>query len=147
LAIDWLGYSRTELLHMNIVEMFPTKDARTFAERLKTLQKSPHLVKETAYKRRDGTLIPIEESSHLVKYADKSMVLVLARDITKRKQAEKEILAQRIKPEKRGIKRRRLSPPSEIASISWVKTSGSLSKSDSRKLIRRSGRKTLLSRV
>jgi signal transduction histidine kinase len=54
-------------------------------ERIDELRRTHFALSETAYVRKDGTVIPIELSSRIIKFKGRSVILSIARDISDRK--------------------------------------------------------------
>jgi two-component system cell cycle sensor histidine kinase/response regulator CckA len=89
-ACERLGYSRQELLDMTPMDIDAPEYAALVPERINELRQSGHVIFETSHVTKEGKAIPTEVSARLVEYAGKPAVLSIARDITKRKQAEEE---------------------------------------------------------
>lgn len=91
IACERLGYARKELLSLNwndIEAREPNEESGK--DRLEELRQEGHLIFETSHKRSDGKIIPIEMSSCTTEYDREPTILIIARDITERKEAEKE---------------------------------------------------------
>jgi PAS domain S-box-containing protein len=90
-----LGYSKEEFMGKSFVEMGILHDDEVeqalgvLAENIKGKPTGPH---EYSLIRKDGTDVDVEILTHPVKIDGKDMVLGIARDITKRKQAEEELI-------------------------------------------------------
>lgn len=93
-ACERLRYSREELLRMDITDIDAPEYAALLPERIEKLHWYGHHFFETVHVRRDGVIVPTELSSRLIDYEGGQAVLSIARDITKRKRAEK-MLARR----------------------------------------------------
>ncbi|MDY7080572.1 MAG: PAS domain S-box protein [Chloroflexota bacterium] len=87
-ACERLGYSREELLRMTPMDVDTPEYAALVPARLEELRSRGHLFLETAHVRRDGTVIPVELNSRVIRFAGKPAILSVARDISERKQAE-----------------------------------------------------------
>jgi len=89
-ACDSLGYTQKELLNMmtikDIEESLP--DDESWHKRLEQLKQKNDIVKESRYKRKDGTLFFVETSLKLVSQEKRDYIIAIARDITERKRAE-----------------------------------------------------------
>jgi PAS domain S-box-containing protein len=87
-ACNTLGYDRQSLLAMS----FPAVDAHDteqgFTVGMTELSRYKQLTRQTHLRHRDGTLLPVEMRQGLIELKEETAVLVLARDITKRLQAE-----------------------------------------------------------
>lgn len=91
IAFERLGFSREELLSKSLTEIItPEQKART-PEMIKEVTEKGYVLFETAHMRKDGTPISVEMSSRLIEYSAAPAVLSIARDISKRKQAESEL--------------------------------------------------------
>lgn len=89
-----LGYSRDELLTMgpdDIDADIPRDELERMLANL--LTHGPRLGRtETRHRAADGRVFPIEMSASLVEHENEKMALVVARDITERKRAERDLL-------------------------------------------------------
>lgn len=90
-ATECLGYSRDELLAMNVAGIVTPEFAALVPERIREIVKNGHMVFETADVTREGRLIPTEVSARLISYQGRPAVLSIARDITERKHAEEAV--------------------------------------------------------
>ena len=90
-AVNVLGYSKEELLDIGL----PGIDASMKKEDIQSLAKSMPADKlqifETTHRKKDGREIPVEVYSSIVTYRGKHAIISIARDITERKKAEKEL--------------------------------------------------------
>lgn len=92
-AVQRLGVPREDLLSRRITEFVVQKNAELrFRQRIDRLRKDGRLTFEITLRAADGREIPHEVSSNLVQFGDTSAVLSIARDITERKQAEKDLI-------------------------------------------------------
>ena len=90
IACERLGYTRKELLELNWEDIDPPENNETIKDRMEKIRLEGHLIFETAHKRKDGAMIPIEVSSRVIEYDKEPTVLTIARDISDRKESEKE---------------------------------------------------------
>ena len=83
-----LGYTREELLAMNVSDI----DVPEQNERIPAIQKdlftNQHITFETEHFTKDGQRVPVEVSANLFDLHGKQTVLAIVRDITERKRAE-----------------------------------------------------------
>ncbi len=86
-----LGYSREELLSMNILEIAPAITAEKAAEITKVLDTQGHATHESIHRRKDGTIFPVEITTNIVRFGGKEYPLSFVQDITERKRAATEI--------------------------------------------------------
>jgi PAS domain S-box-containing protein len=98
-ACDRLGYSREELLNMNIRDINAPEYASQIPERYQTLHGIDQSVSQTVHLTLDGHQIPVEISIRRIERAGQNVVLNIVRDITERKRAENAELDQRIMAE------------------------------------------------
>ncbi|MBM4428527.1 MAG: PAS domain S-box protein [Chloroflexi bacterium] len=87
-AIDHYGYTRKEFLAMTLKDIRPEEEVTALMANV-AVQTAP-LQRSGGWKHRkkDGTLIDVEISSHSLKFGERSARLVLAHDVTKKKAAE-----------------------------------------------------------
>src|SRR5205807_4475766 len=85
-AIRIYGYSRDEFLAMTIKDIRPPeripellKDLASLDEDLKTV---------TMHRRKDGGLLNVEITRHVIQYGDREAILVLANDLTEKLRAQ-----------------------------------------------------------
>ena len=90
-AVNDYGYSREEFLRMTIKDIRPVEDMPVLmsnvAQETRPLQKSYGW----RHRKKDGTLIDVEVTSHVMQFDGRPARLVLANDVTERKQAENAI--------------------------------------------------------
>ncbi len=90
-AVDRLGYSREELLHMTAMDVDTPEYAAHALQRIGEARDEGSALFETAHKRKDGTVVPVEVNIRVIRYDGQPGVLAIARDITRRKQVEEEL--------------------------------------------------------
>ncbi|WP_317064857.1 PAS domain S-box protein [Methanoculleus caldifontis] len=90
-ATERLGYSREELLTMNLSMIVTPEFAALVPERIGEVVEKGHTVFETADVTRKGRHIPAEVSARLISYQGRPAVLSIVRDITERKRAEEAV--------------------------------------------------------
>ncbi|RJP94390.1 MAG: PAS domain S-box protein [Desulfobacteraceae bacterium] len=82
-----LGYDLEELLTLTVDEIDKNDNRPRY---LKELKQGSNMVIETRYRRKDGSLFPVEVSLSPIHFSGERFVLSVARDISKRQQAEQE---------------------------------------------------------
>ncbi len=82
-----LGYTRDELLAMTVFDVDPKADEACWTAVLDGLRDSGFVIKQTFRRRKDGSTFPVELSIKHVQL-DRVYHVVIARDITERKQSE-----------------------------------------------------------
>lgn len=96
-AVEKYGYSREEFLTLTAVDIRPTEDIAVFLEHLK---KHNGLILNTEgwhHRLKNGTIIDVEVTSHVFTQNDQKRVFVVVRDITRRRQAERELQASQVR--------------------------------------------------
>ncbi|MDA3900289.1 MAG: PAS domain S-box protein [Spirochaetes bacterium] len=95
-AIINTGFSREELLRMNVFDIDPDSQIRDDLKKYwqKIEVGDPPVTFEVRQKRRDGSIYPVEFTLSKVNFSDNYYMLALARDITERKKTEDEIRRQ-----------------------------------------------------
>lgn len=83
-----LGYTKDEMLSMNLRQLVASEFTDHIQNRVKDLQKEGVATFESADLRKDGTLMYVEVSARLVKYQGKEIIQSIVRDIHERKLAE-----------------------------------------------------------
>jgi PAS domain S-box-containing protein len=87
-----LGYSRAELLHMQVKDIKSDSYGDIAGSLLDKLKKDGYLVFESEHISKKGGRIPVEIKSRIIDYGGGKAILSIARDITERKQLERKIL-------------------------------------------------------
>ncbi len=93
-ACELYGYSREELLKLSIQDLTPEDNLRipvTFEKRGNLLE-HPYSTFETRQIKKNGEIVPVEISSRIFIIAGKKLILSVIRDITYRKEAEKNLI-------------------------------------------------------
>jgi PAS domain S-box-containing protein len=86
-AVHLYGYARAEFLDMTMQDICPSQDMSAV---LDNVAHTPAVLEHVAtwrHRKRDGTLIEVETTSHSLTFAGRPARLVLAYDITERQQA------------------------------------------------------------
>ena len=89
------GYSREELLHTNLKRLAVPEDIATFPERLKKIMEGGSASFEGKSVGKDGVIRDLEIRAGLVEYEGKQAVMLVARDITERRQSEEAIAREK----------------------------------------------------
>jgi PAS domain S-box-containing protein len=89
-----LGYTREELLSMNVYDVDPNTDESLHRRLIDELRASGSAIFESLHRRKDGSTFPVEVSVKQVKL-DRSYMVSVARDVTERKRAEQALLESR----------------------------------------------------
>lgn len=83
-----LGYVREELLGMNVMELDTPEFAARNPERMAGIKERGWILFETAHKRKDGTVMPVEINCRLFIYNGESCYLEVWRDLSERKKMD-----------------------------------------------------------
>jgi PAS domain S-box-containing protein/diguanylate cyclase (GGDEF)-like protein len=86
-----LGYTREELLQLNLRDVDAALSEDALGELCSEPARGQPVTVETVYRRRDGTTFPVEVRSGLLDAGGEPLFLALARDISERKRAEEQI--------------------------------------------------------
>ena len=90
-AVDYYGYTREELLDLNVSDIRSPETREFFNMQTSQVEKQDGLVYETIHQRKDSTIFPVETSSRVINVDGKIFFQCIIRDITERKQATAEI--------------------------------------------------------
>jgi two-component system, cell cycle sensor histidine kinase and response regulator CckA len=93
-AIDHYGYSKAEFLQMTIADMLPPQDLPALYQTALTVIPGQIYTGIWQHCKKDGALIDVEITAHVIVLGDKPASLVLVTDITERRQAEQQIREQ-----------------------------------------------------
>jgi PAS domain S-box-containing protein len=85
---EMLGYTREELLLLNVSDLIPPEDLAAAPIRFDELQSGQTLLIERHLLRKDGALLPVEISGRMIR---KGVLQSIVRDISERKRAEEEL--------------------------------------------------------
>lgn len=88
-----LGYKASELATLTIYDLIAHERSSVDKNIELVLAQHRHFLGERQYRRRDGSLVDVEVSSVLIPQNDKSVQCAVVRDITERKQRERELQA------------------------------------------------------
>lgn len=102
---DSLGYSREELLGMNIRQVKTEKYLANVPKNLEMARKFGHYRFESENISKNGKVIPMEMKSRLIDFRNGKAILTIARDITERRETEERILSTIIQTEENERKR------------------------------------------
>jgi PAS domain S-box-containing protein len=91
-ALQLHGYNREEYLALTIPQidpLFAAAGEKSWLAHLETLKRFGFSVFETAHRRKDGSIFPVEVNANYVRL-ERDYILAVVRDITERKQMEKD---------------------------------------------------------
>ncbi|MFN8459375.1 MAG: PAS domain S-box protein, partial [Anaerolineae bacterium] len=87
-AIDHYGYSRDEFLRMNALDLRTPEEGARLLEYMRRSHPDLRRAGHWQHRLKDGRFIEVEINSHVINFAGREAVLVVAQDITARLQAE-----------------------------------------------------------
>ncbi|MHB8157511.1 MAG: PAS domain-containing protein, partial [Desulfocucumaceae bacterium] len=87
-----LGYTREELLTMKVTDIGVGWTLDKWAQHLEFRKQIKSATFETASRRKDGTIFPIEIKSNFMEFTGRNYFVSFATDITERKQAQEQLL-------------------------------------------------------
>ncbi|HYO62159.1 MAG TPA: PAS domain S-box protein [Pyrinomonadaceae bacterium] len=85
---EMLGYTREELLGLNVEDLVPAEDLAADPIRFDQLRAGQTILKERRLRRKDGTLLPVEISGRMIR---DGVLQSIIRDISERRRAEEEV--------------------------------------------------------
>ncbi|ABB30261.1 multi-sensor signal transduction histidine kinase [Geobacter metallireducens RCH3] len=91
-AIQHYGYSREEFLAMTIKDIRPPEDVPSLMAIVKRVDSGPDRVGVWRHRKKDGTIISVEITSHMIDFAGRRAKVILCNDVTERIRAKEEIL-------------------------------------------------------
>lgn len=83
-----LGFTKQEMLKMSLQDLVSPEFGEKINERMKRLEKDGVAIFESADKRKDGKLMPVEVSARTMNYQGRKVIQSVVRDIQERKLAE-----------------------------------------------------------
>jgi PAS domain S-box-containing protein len=101
-AISHYGYSREEFLNMTVVDIRPAQDAPALLENVRQVTQGLGEAGVWRHRRKDGSLIEVEITSHTLVLDGRPAEVVLATDVTERRRTE-EALRRAQKMESLGL--------------------------------------------
>lgn len=104
-ALQRLGYTREELMQKNFTDIKTPKYAPLVKPNIQRILQSKSHIYESEHVAKDGTVISLEMSSRVIDYFGRSAILTIARDITERKETERQIVSAILETEERERKR------------------------------------------
>lgn len=94
-AINHYGYSQSDLLSMNVLDIRPESEISFFLDLLKSSNSRSYQVYETKHKKKDNSIICVEVTSHNIIHNQRQARHVLINDITNRKNTEDKLNQER----------------------------------------------------
>ncbi|MGB2870129.1 MAG: PAS domain S-box protein, partial [Bacteroidota bacterium] len=87
-AVEKYGYTRDEFLRMTIADIRPTEDLQRLTEDISLARPILNHAGEWHHRLKNGTIIDVDITSHTIRMGDHDSAIVVAHDVTARKQAE-----------------------------------------------------------
>lgn len=100
-ASKLLGYTREELLQMNILDLKPLKQAELFLKNRKIIMKEGGHLFDSEYITKDGEIVPVEINSRVLEFNGETVILSISRNLVKRKETERKVLSAVIQTEEK----------------------------------------------
>ena len=100
-ATNLLGYSKEELLTMNILDLMPLKLAEKFLRSRATITKEGGHLFDSEYITKYGITIPVEINSRVIEFNGIIVILSISRNLVKRKETERKVLSAVIQTEEK----------------------------------------------
>jgi len=92
-AIDHYGYSRAEFLGMTLAEIRPPEDVPSLLAAMPWVAEGLHGKELWRHRKKDGTVIEVEVTTHGLTFADRAAFLAHVSDVTDRLRAEQALRA------------------------------------------------------
>lgn len=96
-----LGYTRDELLNMNILDIKPLKHAEQFLVYRKKIINDGGFLFDSEYITKEGETIPVETNSRVLEFNGQTVILSISRNLAKRKETERKVLSAVIQTEEK----------------------------------------------
>ena len=100
-ACKHLGYTRNELLELNVSDIEVSHTPEAIVEICGRVETDGPVIVEGTHRRKDGSTFPVEISFGMLQNEDPALLLAIARDTTERKKAE--VVLQESKEKYRGL--------------------------------------------
>lgn len=91
IACQRLQFSREEMLKLKAKDFHTDESLKNFNFQMTQIIQEGHGFYETEHLTKHGLMIPVEVNSRIIEYNNQKVILKIARDITRRKNAEKEL--------------------------------------------------------
>ena len=96
-AMQVYGYSREEMLRLQIKDLVAPEFLPTLGDRIEKIITEKGTIFESMHHRKDGTIFPIEISARTITVDGNVFIQSIIRDITERKEAEKALIESEAK--------------------------------------------------
>lgn len=92
-AVEKYGYSRSEFLALTLKDIRPAEDVPRLLSELKKARKDFQYSGVWRHRLKDGRVIHVEITSHMLEYQGRTCVLLMAQDVSAQKQAQEALQA------------------------------------------------------
>ena len=89
-AVTHYGYTREEFLEMTLKDLRPIEDIPILLKALADFNSHIHINSKHRHKKKDGTIIQVEVTSHEISFEGRTARLAMVNDITERERTEEE---------------------------------------------------------
>ncbi len=100
-ASKLLGYSKEQILQMNILDLKPLKQAEQFLKYRKTIIEEGAFLFDSEFITNSGEVIPVETNSRVLEFNGETVILSISRNLAKRKETERKVLSAVIQTEEK----------------------------------------------
>jgi two-component system cell cycle sensor histidine kinase/response regulator CckA len=90
-AVRHYGYSREEFLAMTVKDIRPTEDIPALMDNISQVSEGLDQAGLWRHRRKDGTIIGVEITSHFLNFAGRRAEVVLVNDVTEHRQLEEQL--------------------------------------------------------
>lgn len=91
--LEHYGYSREELIGNSVMSIRPPEEEKRLREHVRNVIREGYGARSIwKHKKKDGTLIDVEVTTHTLRWQGKQAAMVLANDVTERLRAEAQLL-------------------------------------------------------
>ena len=90
-AYERLGYTKEEMLSLHISRLNAPEFNVRLKERMARIEEEGQAVFESAHRRKDGSIMPVEVNSRILEFGGRTVMLSVIRDTTERVHADEEI--------------------------------------------------------
>lgn len=87
-ACEYSGYTKEELKQIKVQDLDTPEYAARIPDRMEEFKQKSSLVFESAHRRKDGIIVPVEVSIHSFSYNNTNCIISVVRDISIRKKTE-----------------------------------------------------------
>ncbi len=87
-----LGYSREEISGLSLYDFMEKEKEDIYRKILQILKDRSYFIGERRFRRKDGTAVEVEISVNLISYRGKEVMCVVARDVSPRRLAERQLI-------------------------------------------------------